>query len=289
MVTESDSALRQGANVTGTILLVLRKRVERLETFRDDLGWEIQSAVEKQVESLAGLDKEVRKENSEGLYKDADIQMAGYAAALKVLTTYAVIDGKDMERESKAPRREGEKTFVDHLIDFAVQTAVQFLIPESISKDLWAKFSPEEKYYLKMMEMELQGEKLLDSFSNFAKAFRVTNYEDLLSPKSKANSARLKTALEFKSSHLSQSSPFGKTPLRALLYALYEIGTEVEIELVLSHLMDNTENYLEVRPRLIQMGSYIAKIREQMKSNALYEREASSARILIGAIENQRF
>ena len=38
VVTETDSALRQGANVTGTIMLVLRKRHKQLATFRDDLG-----------------------------------------------------------------------------------------------------------------------------------------------------------------------------------------------------------------------------------------------------------
>ena len=48
VVTETDSALRQGANVKGTIILVLRKRHEQLETFRDDLGWEIEEAVKEQ-------------------------------------------------------------------------------------------------------------------------------------------------------------------------------------------------------------------------------------------------
>lgn len=52
--------------------------------------------------------------------------MAGYAAALKVLTAYSRIDGKDMVTEAEAPRKKGKKTFVDELIDFAVQTAVQF-------------------------------------------------------------------------------------------------------------------------------------------------------------------
>ncbi|MEI6747228.1 MAG: DNA methylase, partial [Methylococcaceae bacterium] len=131
VVTETDSALRQGANVTGTIMLVLRKRHKELETFRDDLGWEIEEAVKAQVESLVGLDKSVRANNSEGLYNDADLQMAGYAAALKVLTAYSNIDGKNMMTEAEAPRQtrteqgrsKGKKTFVDELIDFAVLTA----------------------------------------------------------------------------------------------------------------------------------------------------------------------
>ncbi len=49
--------------------------------------------------------------------------MAGYAAALRVLTRYAVIDGRDMAAEAIRPRVKGETTFVDGLIAFAVDTA----------------------------------------------------------------------------------------------------------------------------------------------------------------------
>ncbi|HNN29975.1 MAG TPA: DNA methylase, partial [Agitococcus sp.] len=152
VVTETDSALRQGANVTGTIMLVLRKRHKALETFRDDLGWEIEEAVKEQVASLIGLDNSVREQGSEGLYNDADLQMAGYAAALKVLTAYSRIDGKDMVVESEAPRQKGKKTFVDELIDFAVQTAVQFLVPVGFEKAEWQKLQAIERFYLKMAE-----------------------------------------------------------------------------------------------------------------------------------------
>ena len=44
----------QGANVTGTIMLVLRKRHQQLETFRDDLGWEIEAAVKAGYPLKAG-------------------------------------------------------------------------------------------------------------------------------------------------------------------------------------------------------------------------------------------
>lgn len=42
VVTETDSALREGSNVKGTVLLVLRKRHGSHKTTRDDLAWEIQ-------------------------------------------------------------------------------------------------------------------------------------------------------------------------------------------------------------------------------------------------------
>jgi putative DNA methylase len=290
VVTETDSALRQGANVTGTIMLVLRKRHKELETFRDDLGWEIEEAVKAQVESLVGLDKSVRAHNSEGLYNDADLQMAGYAAALKVLTAYSTIDGKDMTVEAQAPRQKGKKTFVDEMIDFAVLTAVQFLVPVGFEKTEWQKMAEVERFYLKMAEMEHQGAKTLDNYQNFAKAFKVHHFEQLTSDTSKANAARLKLATEFKGSLMSGDAELANTPLRALLYGMYEIDKEVEVEDVLFHLMDNCPNYNQNKAILIKMADYLAEKREALKATKTFhpDREASAARILVESMRNQR-
>lgn len=290
VVTESDSALRQGANVKGTIILILRKRHEKQESFRDDLGWEIEDAVKEQVESLIGLDKRVRDQGSEGLYTDADLQMAGYAAALKVLTAYSRIDGKDMVTEAEAPRQKGKKTFVDDLIDFSVQTAVQFLVPVGFEKIEWQKLQPVERFYLKMVEMEHQGVKTLDNYQNFAKAFKVRYFEQLLSDSSKANSVRLKLSTEFKSALMTANCEIGGTPLRALLYALFELSKEVEVDDVLLHLMENCPNYLDNKTLLAKMADYLAEKREGTIGTKAFNPnvEASCARILAESIRNQR-
>lgn len=290
VVTETDSALRQGANVTGTIMLVLRKRHKELETFRDDLGWEIEEAVKAQVESLVGLDKSVRAHNSEGLYNDADLQMAGYAAALKVLTAYSNIDGKNMMTEAEAPRQKGKLTFVDELIDFAVLTAVQFLVPVGFEKSEWQKMAAVERFYLKMAEMEHQGAKTLDNYQNFAKAFKVHHFEELTSDTSKANAARLKLATEFKGSLMSGDAEMAGTPLRALFYAMFEIDKEVEVDDVLLHLMDNCPNYNQNKVILIKMADYLAEKRGDLKVTKTFhpDKEASAARVLAEAMRNQR-
>lgn len=298
VVTETDSALRQGANVTGTIMLVLRKRHQELATFRDDLGWEIEEAVKLQVESLVGLDKSVRAHQSEGLYNDADLQMAGYAAALKVLTAYSVIDGKNMVVEAEAPRqtypeqgrRKGKKTFVDELIEFAVLTAVQFLVPVGFEKSEWQKLAAVERFYLKMAEMEHQGSKSLDNYQNFAKAFKIHHFDQLMSDTSKANSARLKLSTEFKSSMMSGDAEIASTPLRALLYAMYELTKEVEVDDVLLHLMDNCPHYNQNKTLLAKIADYLAEKRGSLKPTKTFhpDQEASSARILAEAMRNQR-
>ncbi|CAH0344922.1 anti-phage-associated DUF1156 domain-containing protein [Bacillus sp. CECT 9360] len=290
VVTETDSALRQGANVKGTIILILRKRRQELETFRDDLGWEIEEAVKEQVESLMGLDKSVRAQGSEGLYTDADLQMAGYAAALKVLTAYSRIDGKDMVTEAEAPRQKGKKTFVDELIEFAVQTAVQFLVPVGFEKGDWQKLQAVERFYLKMAEMEHQGAKTLDNYQNFAKAFKVYHYDQLMSNSSKANSARLKLSIEFKGAMMSGESEITGTPLRALLYALFELSKGVEVDDVLLHLMENCPNYLPNKSLLAKMAEYLAEKRGGTlgTNNFKPDEEASCARVLAESIRNQR-
>ena len=115
---------------------------------------------------------------------------------MRVLTKYAIIDGRDMTAEAIRPRVKGETTFVDGLIEFAVATANQCLVPQGIPKAHWDKLSGAERFYLKMLDMEARGAKTLDNYQNFAKAFKVRDFKPLLESH-KANNARLKSALEF--------------------------------------------------------------------------------------------
>jgi len=290
VVTETDSALRDGAHVTGTILLVLRKRLGEAVSFRDDLGWEIQEAVKEQIEGLTGLDQRVKEAGAEGLYADADLQMAGYAAALKVLTSYSHIDGKDMVVEAEAPRVEGRKSFVESLIDFAVQTAVQFLVPLGFERGEWQRLGAIERFYLKMAELEHLGEKSLDNYLNFAKAFNVKDFGAVMSDVSKANHARLKLSVELKGSQMTGEGELPGTPLRAVLYALHEMANGVEIEDVLIHLEQIHREFRRDRSLLAKIADYLGEKRGNLKAGKGFspDVEASNARILGEAIRNQR-
>ena len=204
VVTETDNALREGSYVKGTVLLILRKRSGKQKTTRDDLAWEIQEEVETQVKSLTGLNQKAKDlYRDENVFEDADIQMAGYAAALRVLTKYEIIDGRDMTAEAIRPRVEGETTFVDGLIAFAVGTANQCLVPNGIIKAHWDKLNGAERFYLKMLDIEARGTKTLDNYQNFAKAFKVRDFKPLMASH-RANDARLKSALEFGRGEMSE-------------------------------------------------------------------------------------
>ena len=60
VVTETESALREGSYVKGTVLLVLRKGEATKKTSRDELAWEIQDEVERQVHNWSASTKERR-------------------------------------------------------------------------------------------------------------------------------------------------------------------------------------------------------------------------------------
>ena len=286
VATETDSALREGSHVKGTVLLVCRKRQGTQKTTRDDLAWDIQEEVEAQVQALAGLNQEAKGlYRDENVFEDADIQMAGYAAALRVLTRYSVIDGRDMTAEAIRPRLKGETTFVDGLIAFAVDTANQCLVPQGLAKAHWDKLSGAERFYLKMLDMEARGAKTLDNYQNFAKAFKVRDFKPLLASQ-KANHARLKGAVELARAEMSEGSELYQSVLRSVLYAVMELVKNVEPEEVLVHLTLNIPNYygdMTQRELAVALADYLARRLETLRPD-----EGRTARILCELVKNQR-
>jgi putative DNA methylase len=259
VVTETDSPLREGSYVKGTVLLVCRKRHGTYKTTRDDLAWEIQEEVEKQIYDLTGLNQEAKGlYRDENVFEDADIQIAGYAAALRVLTRYSVIDGRDMTAEAIRPRVKGETTFVDGLIAFAVDTANQCLVPQGIPKTHWDDFTSAERFYLKLVDLEAKGIKKLDNYQNFAKAFKVRDFRALMASQ-KANEARLKNAVEFGKTEMSEGSELHQSVLRAVLYAMMELVKNMDGNEVLAHLTLNVPDYYSnqtQRELVVELADY---------------------------------
>ena len=286
VVTETDSAIRGGSNVKGTVLLVCRKRRGEHKITRDDLAWEIQEEVETQVQALTGLNQEVRgPHRDENVFEDVDIQMAGYAAALRTLTRYARIDGRDMQSEAIRPRVKNETTFVDGLIAFAVDTANQCLVPQGVAAGLWQRLSGAERFYLKMIELEARGMKSLENYQNFAKAFKVRDFYKLMGDK-RANQARLKTATELGQAEMSEGSELHASVLRAVLYAVRELVADRDTNNVLAQLPHNVPDYYgdaTQRERVIAIAEYLAG-----QLQTLRPEEASRARVLAEAVRNQR-
>lgn len=286
IATETDNALRQGSYVKGTVLLVCRKRVGVQKTTRDELAWELQEEVATQVHALTGLNQEAKGlYRNENVFEDADIQMAGYAAALRVLTSYAIIDGRDMASEALRPRIKNETTFVDGLIAFAVSTANQCLVPQGISGASWDRLSGAERFYLKMLDMEVRDGKTLDNYQNFAKAFKVHDFHVLMGDQ-RANHARLKSATELGRLEMNEGSELYQTALRAVLYAVMELVKDLDGNDVIAHLILNIPNYygdMTQREITVELADYLAQQLETLRPE-----EASAARVLRELMKNQR-
>jgi putative DNA methylase len=286
VVTETESAVRDGNNVKGTVLLVLRKRHGADKTTRDDLAWAIQEEVEKQIHDLTGLNQAAKGlYRDQNVFEDADIQMAGYAAALRVLTRYAIIDGRDMTAEAIRPRVKGETTFVDNLIAFAVDAANQCLVPQGIPDRHWKEYTGTERFYLKLIDLEAKGFKSLDNYQNFAKAFKVRDFRALMANQ-KANEARLKGAVEFGKTEMSEGSELHQSTLRAVLYALMELVGNVDGTDVMAHLILNIPDYYAnqaQRERVVELADYLANKLEGLRPD-----EASAARVLRELVKNRQ-
>jgi putative DNA methylase len=278
VVTETDSALREGQYVKGTILLVLRKRLQEQDAARDELAYELAEEVKSQVDLLTGLNKDIKAlYRDENLFEDADLQMAGYAASLRVLTRYSQIDGVSMTQEAMRPRVKGQTTMVDELIAFAVNIANEYLVPEGVDRVVWEKSSGIERFYLKMLDMESKGIHVLSNYQNFAKAFKVQDYGALMD-EVKANHASLKSAEQLGKRGMTASEEFGSTVLRSVLYAVHLLQeNKVKPEDVLHQLRDLVPDYFRERERITALADYVskktAKARPDESSNAMVLRD----------------
>jgi adenine-specific DNA methylase len=282
IATETTSELKKGGYVQGTVVLVLRKRAAPESGYKDEIVQEVKAEVAEQIDTMTGLNQKLKGHGRiENLFEDADLQMAGYAAALRVLTRYAKIDGIDMTMEALRSGAKGEKRLIAEVIDFAVQVANEHMVPDGMPPATWERLTGSERFYFKMIDVETTAARKLDNYQNFAKAFRVSNYSELMGSL-EPNKARLKTAAGFKKSGF-EIADFGASSTRAMLYAIYEIETDVDGEDVLAHLRDLVPGYMTVRDDLMAITNYVAKKRAKVD-----EAEARAAGILYGLIRNER-
>lgn len=284
VVTETDCALRQGANVTGTVLLVLRRQDESKDAYSEDVSYELEKEIENELERLTGQNNEIGASRNEGMYKSVDLQMAGYTAALRVLTSYTHIDGQDMRELAALPKRTNQKDIIDELIIFAQKETEKRMRPGNLPKkldDCWDKLRAEERFYLKMMTEEATGPQKLETYTNMARALRITCDQRMMAPESGANHARLKTAVEFGRADMSPDDAWGGSPLRHLLFAMRQIQREEDTQEVVQGLIsDLPGGYMQHSDAIIGMAQYIAKKRSG--------EEAASADILAQALANAR-
>lgn len=282
IATETTSELKKGGYVQGTVTLMLRKRpAGDRPAFKQRLLPAVRQEVDRQIRTMMHLNTAVKAHHGEPVFNDSDLQMAGYAAALKVLTGYTHIGGEDVTSFALRPRVKGEITVVDEIVQQAAEAASNLLVPEGLASDTWGKLSGIERFVLRMMDMETTGARKLDNYQNFAKAFRVQDYARVMASMA-PNEARLKQVTEFASRDLTDSTELGATRLGRLVIALQQMRADLEPQTIISQLQAEMPDFLEARPLLVDLLAFVER--------KAPETDVRTAAEVLGArLKNQRF
>jgi adenine-specific DNA methylase len=274
IATETDTSFRTGKYVQGTVLLILRKRKGYLRGDRADIYPEVLAEVQKQLKTMIEID-----DKDDPNFSDADYQLAAYAAALRVVTAYSAIEDIDVERELRRVRKLGESSPLADLIRSAVKIASDFLVPDGLDRSIWRYLSPEERFYLKGVEVEAHGEYRDGVYQEFARGFGVKDYRGLLGSDA-ANRTRLKTPTELKGRDLSGQG-FAGTLLRQVLFAIYKTVEEENPKPGLTYLKQELSNYWDRRQTILALLDYLSKKPSTMEH---WRKDADAAHLLRGAI-----
>jgi len=300
--TESDVAgFKKGSYVQGTVCLVLRKRIENVPGYLFDIYPLVEDEVRDQLLSMQALDK-----GGEPNFNDSDYQLAAYAAALKVLTLYSTLDGKDVADQVFAVRSKSQKSDFEQVIERAITIACNELIPKGLS-DSWRNLSLIERYYLRAVDIESRGERRKGMYEELARGFGVADIKPLLKS-DKANGTRVHTPSGFGTSLLapidgavesaaalprrgrasaSGPHPFAATPLRHLLFAICETAAaDNDPNQGRQYLRDTFgQTYWGRRESMVRLLDWLAALGNS-EDTADWAKDSEAARILAGRLRN---
>ena len=278
IVTETTSALKTGNYVQGTILLVLRKRSGAGNKKRMDIEGEIENAVDHQMRALNDLSHDW---TAERLYTDGDLQLAAYAAALRVITNYETIDRVQVGADVYRKLKKGERTVIRDLIDYAASVANNKLVPDGFPTAMWRDLDKTSRFYIRMLDMEARGSTKFADYQDFAKTFSVGDYTGLMAD-TKANQASLAGSATLKATGI--AGEFGAQPLRRVLFAIFKTMQKGEPRDGLNFLkLEYGPDYWSMRAKLIEFARYVA-----VKTAGTRPDEAVAADLLMQKLEVDR-
>jgi adenine-specific DNA methylase len=304
--TETEAAgIKKGSYVQGTVCLVLRKRSTSEAGFLDEIFPLVEDEVRRQIDSMRDLD-----EGGEPNFNDADYQLAAYAAALKVLTQFSTIDGRDVMHEVFAVREHGQKSDFQAVIERALGIACDYLVPRGLDA-AWRELSLVERYYLRALDIESRGERRKGMYEELARGFGVTDVKPLLKA-DKANGASMHTASGLEAGLLAQSSgtaavsgalparrgraaaggphPFATSPLRHLLFAIREtVAADNNPEPGRQYLRDTYSPavYWQQRERFMALLEWLAALGNAVGMSE-WTTDCAAARLLAGRLRNDQ-
>jgi putative DNA methylase len=295
--------VKKGNYVQGTVCLVLRKRISNEPGFLDEVYPLVEDEVKQQIESMQALD-----EGSEPNFNDADYQLAAYAAALKVLTQFGTLDGRDVEHEVFAVRARNEKSDFQTVIERALGIACDTLVPRGLDVS-WRDLSLVERYYLRALDIESRGERRKGMYEELARGFGVVDIRPLLKS-DKANGARMHTPSGLAATGLASiigdntsavmssrrgrsvsggEHPFAVSALRHLLFAIRETNcSDNSPEPGRQYLRDTFgQGYWGQREHFISLLEWLAALGNAEGMDEWIP-DSEAARILAGRLRNDQ-
>lgn len=276
--TETDSALKEGNYVQGTVLLILRKQTSEETAFRDDLIPLVDREVKLQIDRMRALE-----DKEEPNFSDSDYQLAAYAAALRILTQYKSIEDIDVSREIQRERGKGDKNPLESIIENGVAVAANYLIPQGMEASLWRLLTPEERLYIKGLDVESRGEYRAGVYQELARGYGVRNYKHLLAG-GKANRTRLMNATEFGTRSL-RDDAFGTSLIRRVLFAIRESVRTGGADAGKNYLRTELPDYFGARKNILTILRYLGSMGRTIES---WKKDGEVAEVLAGLIENDR-
>lgn len=253
IATETDaSGLKDGNYVKGTVLLVLRKQSGNDTAYLDEINVDIKNEVKVQIESMQILD-----DKEEPNFSDPDYVLAAYAASLKVLTSYKNIGELDLDYELNLAINDPAQSKVVNLIERAKKIAFDFIIPADFERHIWKDLTSAERFYIKGLESEKHGDYQVSTYQEFARGFAIGSYCQLMASE-KANTARLKTPLEFAMRSLNEVPDFDRSTLRLILAAIYiTIKEDGRPEKGLFYIKNSLPDYWGSRDMIKQLLAFL--------------------------------
>lgn len=286
IATETESGgLKSGNYVKGTVLLVLRKRVSSATAYLDEIMIEVEDEVKAQISSMRQLD-DINDPN----FTDADYILAAYAASLKVLTSYASIDGEDINRALKNSNKGVSVSKIIKVIESAKKIAYDQLLPAAFEvtpekQYTWKMLTPAERFCIKGLELEKNSIYQLSAYQELARGYGVNDYKDMMG-NTKANAARLKTPQEWAARSISGEG-FAGSLLRHVLMALYQaLKSKEGIVAGKNWLKNEVATYnTGGRKIIIDLLDYLSTL-EHISNMGHWRESAAAAQIIKTLVEN---
>jgi len=280
IATETESGgLKEGNYVKGTVIMVLRKLTTDATAFSDTITYEIQEEVKHQIDSMRNLE-----DKEDPNFSDADYLLAAYAATLKILTGYQKIGDIDVEYELTKSRDGKSIGPVEAIINNAIRTAYDYLIPQSFDSFIWKNLSPEERFFIKGIELEKINVYQLGAYQEMARGFGVKDFKEMLAS-TKANHVRFKTPTEFGNRWLRGTDTFGNTLLRQVLMAISQSEKEENGQAGRAWLKNEVEDYWNNRHIILELLRYLTTT-EQIDHMQHWVNPSRFAKYLIELISN---